>query len=320
MAQIRVNLAAPGKRGGAWRLPDDWLIGMLIQNLVGQLGLSTEVNWQLVPTKTKKPLATDGTLAQVGIRPGATLKLEPVRNKLLKTFLEKLYDEAASHVQDELWDKALAKMEELHEYDPRFPDPKGLRKLAEMGITPSAAPSAGIAWGVAIGGLVLAGTLAVGATAVVGGGGYLLWRASQQEKHTPAPLPTEPGGGSVQPHTGDVQITLEWYDEVDLDLHVYDPNGDHIYYDNRQVASGGELDVDANYLCMNPTSSPLENVYWPWGGAPEGEYEVYVYYINCGDAGTVEYRVIVRVDGEVLDTFSGSISPNEDVFVTRFSR
>jgi hypothetical protein len=322
VALIQVNLIAPGNRRGAWGLPSDWLIGLLAQNLVEQMGLSTKIDWQLVRMKTGKPLPAAETFAKVGLRPGEVLKLEPVRNELLKKLLDKLYEEAEGHVQDELWDRALQKMEELHEYAPQFPDPKGLRRLAEMGITPSAIPAAGVSWGLVLGAVAVAGVIAVGAAVtVVGGGGYLLWRASQQEVRPSVPTATEMPGGGVQPHTGDVQITLEWYSTADLDLHVVDPNGDEVWFQNSQVASGGELDVDANGPCFTATSSPLENVYWPWGGAPSGEYEVSVhYYSECSGEGAVDYQVIVRVDGEVLDTYSGVISPGEEVFITHFSR
>ena len=46
--------------------------------------------------------------------------------------------------------------------------------------------------------------------------------------------------------TGDVQVTLRWNTTDDLDLWVTDPFGDRVYYGNSQVASGGQLDVDAN--------------------------------------------------------------------------
>ena len=98
-----------------------------------------------------------------------------------------------------------------------------------------------------------------------------------------------------------------------------DPYGDEIYHDNKHVSSGGELDVDANYPCSDLTSSPLENVYWPYGGAPSGEYEVYVnYYRDCTGQGTVSYRVTVRTDDTILDTLSGNISPGDRVFITSF--
>lgn len=321
MTHIQVTLLAPGKRRGPWTLPDDWLITLLVKNVVQQMGLSTKIDWQLVPAKTGKPLASEKTLAKARVRSGATLKLEPVRNELFRGFLKALYEKAEEHVQDELWEKALAKLQELHEYDPRFPDPKGLRQLAEKGITPSAIPASGVSWAVVLGGLVLAGTLAVGAVAVVGGAGYLIWRAAQEETRVPAVVTREPSGGGTQPHTGDVQITLEWYSTADLDLHVVDPSGDEVYFLNPRVPSGGELDVDANYPCDNVTLSPIENVYWPWGGAPSGEYAVYVQYPpECSSAGTAEYRVTVRVDGEVEGTYSGAIAPDEEVFITRFSR
>lgn len=321
MAYIQLTVLAPGRRQGMWNMPDDWTVGQLIPYLVQQMGLPTEVNWQLVSTKTAKPLPVDGTLVQARISQGTALKLEPVRNKLLQMFLDKLYDEIEGNVQDELWDRALAKLEELHEYDPRFPDPKGLRQLAERGITPSKIPKAGISWGIVLGGVAVAGVLAVGATVAALGGGYLLYRAARQEMQPPVYVTTEPGGGGVQPHTGDVQVTLEWYTTADLDLHVIGPDGVEIYFQNQQSPSGGELDVDANAPCDLAIPSPLENVYWPWGGAPPGQYAVSVaYYGECYDEGTADYQVTVRVDGEVLGVYPGTLSPYESVQITTFSR
>jgi hypothetical protein len=316
MTQIQTTVVAPGDRRSMWRLPDDQLIGLLIPTIVQQMGLTEEINWQLVPAKTGKPLAEDATLARVRIPPDAVLNLEPIRNELLKMFLKKLYEEAESKIKDNLWDKALEKLDELHRYDPRYPDPRGLRRLAELGLAPSAIPAAGISWGLVLGGLAVVGVLAVGATLAVGGVigvGLLISRSGQQSTTAP--------GGSVQPHTGDVQVTLEWYTTADLDLHVVDPDGAEVYFGNRQVASGGELDVDANYPCENATSSPLENVYWPWGGAPPGEYQVFVHYFGeCLGEGPLNYRVIVRVDGNVVDDHPGSMSPGESVPVTTFNR
>lgn len=78
--------------------------------------------------------------------------------------------------------------------------------------------------------------------------------------------------------TGDVQISLVWYNENDLDLHCIDPNNEEISFRHRRSRSGGELDVDANRdgPGLPITAKPVENIYWPRGGAPRGRYQVYV--------------------------------------------
>lgn len=319
MAQLEVTVTGPGNRRKIWRLPDDQLIGLIASTLVERMGLPTQIEWTVVSTKKSKALAPDGTLAKEKIKPGDLLRLEPVRNTLFKQFLQALYDEAEGHVQDKLWDKAMEKMRQLHEYDPRFPDPKGVAALAQAGLGPSAIPASGVSWGLVVGGLALTGALVAG-TAVIGAGavGYAIWRANSEQNPTPA---IERGGNTDagQPHTGDVQITLQWHDTVDLDLHVYDPDGFHIYHGDRLAPSGGELDVDANYPCANVTTTPLENVYWPWDGAPAGEYEVAIrYFQDCTGEGPVSYEVAIRLDGNLWNTYSGQISPGEEVLIARF--
>jgi hypothetical protein len=305
MAKIQVKVFGPKAEPQVWRLPADSPVGQYAATVASRMGLPTRLNWCFVPQTTGKPLDSKQTLLDAGITEGATLELRPVRNKLLKLLAEELYGEVEGYVQDEMWQRALDKLHELHEYDPRFPDPQGLLQLAEAGLTPSLVPAGGVSWGLVAGAVAGAGVAAVTAAAVAGGGAILAWELIS--------------GGGARPHSGDVQITLDWSERVDLDLHVYDPYRDHIYFGNRQVSSGGELDVDANHPCSEAVSAPLENVYWPWGGAPDGGYEIHVrYFSDCVGAGPVRYRVTVRVDGDVLDVFSGSISPSEDVFVTSF--
>ena len=70
----------------------------------------------------------------------------------------------------------------------------------------------------------------------------------------------------LQVGTGDVQVTLGWDTVADVDLHVIDPNGDEVYWANRMVPSGGELDLDSNAGCSEGVSN--ENITWPEGLAP----------------------------------------------------
>lgn len=110
--------------------------------------------------------------------------------------------------------------------------------------------------------------------------------------------------------TGDVQVTLRWESEVDMDLSVLDPDGSVIDFEVRTSPSGGELDRDANYPCTSATSSPVENVYWPVGQAPAGQYQATVVYrTSCDDLGTQPFSLVVRVGGQVILEESGALEP-----------
>ena len=75
--------------------------------------------------------------------------------------------------------------------------------------------------------------------------------------------------------SGVVQISLAWDDYNDLDMHVFCPSGERIYFNNRKSACGGELDVDMN---VRPKSKkPIENVVWT-DHAPDGEYKIGVHF------------------------------------------
>ena len=60
--------------------------------------------------------------------------------------------------------------------------------------------------------------------------------------------------------SGAVQVSLAWDDYNDLDLHLFCPSGERIYFNNKESECGGELDVDMN---VKPVSdNAVENVVW----------------------------------------------------------
>lgn len=67
-------------------------------------------------------------------------------------------------------------------------------------------------------------------------------------------------GGSI---TGDLCCRLAWDYTDDLDFHMKEPGGDHIYYGTRRRKSrcGGELDIDANG-CDGIKPDPAENIFY----------------------------------------------------------
>ncbi|WP_152532294.1 hypothetical protein [Leptolyngbya sp. Heron Island J] len=87
-----------------------------------------------------------------------------------------------------------------------------------------------------------------------------------------------PDESTVEPtlQTGDVQVTLRWNTSDDLDLIVIDPAGDIVDFGSPTSPSGGQLDVDANGFCQTQNFSPVENIFWPMGAAPDGQYVAYV--------------------------------------------
>jgi hypothetical protein len=108
--------------------------------------------------------------------------------------------------------------------------------------------------------------------------------------------------------SGDIRVTLSWDSDDDLDLHVIDPAGERLWYQNRTAASGGQLDRDDNVaMCgMDPEPGGVENVFWPSGGAPTGTYTVEVYsYNDCAPANT-NWRLQVFVGGTLVLDQSGT--------------
>jgi hypothetical protein len=98
--------------------------------------------------------------------------------------------------------------------------------------------------------------------------------------------------------SGDLQISLEWKNVNDLDLHVIDPSGERIFYNHRYSRSGGHLDVDMN-AHDELTSRPVENVYWPERGAPRGLYRVEVmHFANHGGRDPTPFTVRIVNKGQ----------------------
>jgi hypothetical protein len=74
-------------------------------------------------------------------------------------------------------------------------------------------------------------------------------------------------GGNVT--NAKLRISLSWFNYDDLDLHVYEPTGRHIYFGNKE----GKLDVDMN-AGGGRSSTPVENV--SYKTLTDGVYRVVV--------------------------------------------
>jgi hypothetical protein len=123
--------------------------------------------------------------------------------------------------------------------------------------------------------------------------------------------PTPGQGTEPELGTGDVQITLRWESDSDLDLHVVEPSGEEIWYsDPGPTETGGQLDVDSNVGCDNDGS--VENVFWPEGDMPLGEYEVQVVGFSVDGCGGGDYTLTATVQGEDVLDETGSVGEDEE--------
>lgn len=103
------------------------------------------------------------------------------------------------------------------------------------------------------------------------------------------------------PGHGDVQVQLIWPQEnVDLDLHIIEPDGFEIYYDADTSPSGGWLDQDNRFGAGVP-----ENVFWE--EARSGTYTVEIVYF--GGVVPANWTIRTIVQGQI-EIYTGTISPS----------
>ena len=119
--------------------------------------------------------------------------------------------------------------------------------------------------------------------------------------------------------SGEITVTLLWNNRNDRDLIVRCPSGKRLYYQQPR-GCGGHLDVDRN-ANDELSARPVENIVWPAGSAPAGNYEVLVHHYARKDESVppqTAFQVRVQRPGETR-LYRGEVSPNESKPVTRFT-
>lgn len=120
--------------------------------------------------------------------------------------------------------------------------------------------------------------------------------------------------------TGDIEVTLTWNTNADLQLLVRDPFGDSVYDDQESVRSGGLLTATGNRNCVTTLNPPpVYHIYWPTGTLDIGSYEVEVWYQSeCSDRRPVTFNLFIVVKGQLIFTETTTIRFNER-YVTSFT-
>ena len=105
----------------------------------------------------------------------------------------------------------------------------------------------------------------------------------------------------------DLRVTLSWSNKNDLDICIVSPIG-KIFFEER-FTSNGILENDAEGIIFNDIRKKkrrLENAFWPYDTAPDGQYKVYV---NIYD-----YRLL---DDERATPFTVEIQGSSTLYTIR---
>ena len=106
-----------------------------------------------------------------------------------------------------------------------------------------------------------------------------------------------------------LQVSLNFTQPVDLDLHLEVPGGTDLFFAN-PTASGGVLDLDSNPACFIDGVNN-ENITWD-APPPAGVYKVRVnLWSACDLAGPFAYAVTVNIGG-VVRVYEGNLSAGQE--------
>ena len=112
----------------------------------------------------------------------------------------------------------------------------------------------------------------------------------------------------------DVVVTVTWEGDADLDLHVRDPDGERLSFDELQSESGGVHAGDVRPGCGDEGPHE-ERVRWPPDQALPGRYHAYVrIYETCEVPG--EFHLDVRVDGREVSSVRGTTAHDDRTRIT----
>ncbi len=125
----------------------------------------------------------------------------------------------------------------------------------------------------------------------------------------------------IETMPGAIEIKLAFSNSKDVDLHLYTPSGEHIYYGHRggsyQTENGTEisygLDIDSNAGCSLDNINK-ENIYIPSELVENGTYTVVVdMYSNCEPSISTNWSIVARYQGELITPISG-VNPASGVY------
>lgn len=144
--------------------------------------------------------------------------------------------------------------------------------------------------------------------------GHSTIRLSAQLDNGGITIPVENDIFYIETMPGELEIKLSFSNSKDVDLHLYTPSGEHIYYGNMggsaESADGDSisygLDIDSNAGCSLDHINK-ENIYLPAEKIEYGTYKVVVdMFSNCEPSVPTRWNVVAKYKGEDIEVSSGT--------------
>jgi len=123
-------------------------------------------------------------------------------------------------------------------------------------------------------------------------------------------------GGSV---TGDLRISLSWFNTDDLDIHLHEPDGTHVYYGSKHSnGSGATLDVDMNV--NSPVRDAVENITWAdRSRIKKGKHTIGVLNYTKRESVDVGFEIEVEFNGDIRTySYQKAVPAKKEVLVFDF--
>lgn len=129
-------------------------------------------------------------------------------------------------------------------------------------------------------------------------------------------------GGALSGNTGpDFVVRLTWTTNHDLDLGLYLPGGTQVDFNNPAAPGFYRQADEGNDYCETASPSPHEEVIALDGSAIPTDYLAFVQLsLLCGNLEeTTSFTLEFLIDGQVVNSATGSIAQGENPFVVTFS-
>ena len=118
-----------------------------------------------------------------------------------------------------------------------------------------------------------------------------------------------------------LRCSLAWSNYDDLDIHVKEPNGNHIYYNSakRRHPSSGILDIDMN-ADSGTSRKPVENIVWTdKAQMQEGTYEVWVNQYARREMTDAGFTAEIEFEGKTKTfEYPETMATHENVLLAKF--